>query len=240
MRRTSPATIATGVVRVALAFASALLAAGVALAAPDRVEIRYAVSYGEARVFEESDLFVRDGDRYSIVSEAKPVGIAALFLSDIRRESRGRVTRGGLQPERFVDDRGRRGQRIAEFDWAAQRITLRHDGVVETRELAVGTLDQSAFHFNFMFAPPVEAGLAVTLSDGRRVKDYRYRFVGREKLTTSVGEIDTLHFAREIAAGDARTFDVWLAPAHHHLPVRIRYVEGNDVFDSRVTGIEIR
>ena len=129
---------------------------------------------------------------------------------------------------------------LALSAWRAQQITLRHDGVVETRELAAGTLDQSAFHFSFMFAPPSEAGLAVTLSDGRRVKDYRYRFVGSETLATAIGSIEALHFARDLAAGDERAFDVWLAPAQHHLPVRIRYVEGNAVFNSRIIGIEIR
>ena len=234
-------TVRTHNAGMALCAALLVLPAGAAeQVVPERVEISYAVSYGDARVFEERDVFVRDGERYRIVAEAKPVGIAAIFLSAIRRESSGRVTATGLRPDRFVDDRGRRGQRIAEFDWAAQRITLRHDGVVETRELAAGTLDQSAFHFNFMLVPPRADGLAVTLSDGRRVKDYRYRYVGRETLDTPIGKIEAEHFAREVAAGDERAFDVWLSPAHRHLPVRIRYVEGNDVFDSRVTAIEIR
>jgi hypothetical protein len=207
---------------------------------PEQVDVRYAVSFGEARVFEEHDRFQRQGERYTIVSEAKPVGVAALFLGEIRRESSGTIVGGRLRPDRYVEDRGRRGRRAATFDWQAGRITLQRDEQQTTQALAAGTLDQSSFRFSFMADPPGEREIVLPLTDGRRVKDYRYRFVGRETVTTPLGAIEALRYARVLAAEDDRAFDVWLAPAYRHLPVRIRYAEGSRVFDSVVTAIDLR
>lgn len=218
-----------------------LLAHGVSRAdLPQSAEVRYAVSFGEARVFEEHDLFERQGSSYTIVSNAKPVGIAALFLGDIRRESSGTIDSGRLRPDRYIEDRGRHGRRTATFDWQAARITLQRDEQVTMQQLAPGTLDQSSFRFSFMASPPRAGDFTVALSDGRRVKDYRYRFVGREIVDTPLGAIEALRYGRVLAAEDDRAFDVWLAPAYRHLPVRIRYAEGSRVFDSMATEIVLR
>lgn len=207
---------------------------------PQSVELRYAVSFGEARVFEEHDRFERQGSNYTIVSEAKPVGIAALFLGDIHRESRGIIEASRLRPDRYLENRGRHGLRSASFDWPAARITLQRDEQVTTLPLASGTLDQSSFRFSFMAGPPRAGDFTVALTDGRRVKDYRYRFVGRETVDTPLGAVEALRYGRVLAADDDRAFDVWLAPAYRHLPVRIRYAEGSRVFDSLATEIKLR
>lgn len=226
-----------GPITICLALGAATAIA--ASAAPAEVDVRYAVYWGEAQVFTEHDRFVRDGDRYRIASEASPKGLVSLFVGDIRRESRGRVASDGLVPERYDEDRGKRGRRTAEFDWQAGRITL-HDGEATRSEpLAPGTLDHASFRFAFMFTPPDERGVRIALTDGRRVKAYRYRFLGRETLDTPLGPLDTRHFERVVDAGDHRSFEVWLAVDHHHLPVRIRYADRNSVFDSRLTALSI-
>ncbi len=76
------------------------------------------------------------------------------------------------------------------------------------------------------------------LTDGRRISQYKYALVGREKLETELGPIDTLHVKKVQAPDDERAFEVWLAVEQHHLPVRIRYTEKDGTgVDSVVTMI---
>lgn len=223
--------------------AAATTAAPNALASgtlPTRIELRYAVTYGDAEVFSGHERFAREGGRYTASSDSIARGLAALFLSDIRRSSEGIVTATGLRPERYREDRGRRGLRSADLDWAARRATLNNRGQVAVVDLLPGTLDHASFSFSFMFAPPGEGDFRIPLTDGRRLKEYRYRYIGRERLTTPVGELDTVHYARVVDAGDDRSFDVWLAVDRYHLPARIRYAEGSSTFDSVLTDLHVQ
>lgn len=219
-----------------------LLCASTAAAAapPARIEMSFTITFGNMRIGEGREVLVHDGKSYTVTSESKPVGIASAFIGRIVRESRGQVTATGLKPEYFKEDRGRRGQRIAAFDWGTDRITLTRDEHTHTQALPPGTLDYASFQFNFAFVPPDENGIKVPLTDGRRVKEYQYRFIGRETLQTPIGPIETVHFAREIDPEEKRSFEVWLATDQHHLPVRIRYSEKSRTFDSLVTGISIQ
>jgi hypothetical protein len=117
---------------------------------------------------------------------------------------------------------------------------LRQDNHAWKDALPAGTMDHASFQFNFMFVPPDESGIRVPLTDGRRVKEYEYRFVARETLKTPVGPIETMHYERIIDPDDKRSFDVWLAVDRHYLPVRIRYSEKGRTFDSVVTGIRLQ
>ena len=208
-------------------------------ATPSRVEMTFTISYGNMRIGEGRDVLVRDGKRYMVNSTTTPVGLAAIFISEINRESRGHVTEAGLKPEYFKEDRGRRGQRIAAFDWESDRLTLTQDEHTHSVDLPPGTLDHASFQFSFIFSPPDEDGIKLPLTDGRRVKEYRYRLVGPETLQTPVGPIETLHFEREVDPEEKRRFEVWLAIDRHHLPVQIRYEEKGRTFNSIVTGISI-
>jgi hypothetical protein len=70
------------------------------------------------------------------------------------------------------------------------------------------------------------------------VQSYRYTVVGKEKLDTALGPMDTVHVRKVLEGEDKRGFDVWVAIEHHLLPVRIRYTEKDGTpFDSVVTQI---
>jgi len=81
--------------------------------------------------------------------------------------------------------------------------------------------------------------LKVHVTDGRRVTEYRYNILGREKLATPLGDIQTLHVKKVQDPDDKRGFDVWLAVDQHYLPVRIRATEKDGTaFDSLVDSID--
>lgn len=217
---------------------------GVALPAgaapPPRVEISYVIMMGDMRIGEGRDVLEHDGRRYRIVSESTPKGFAALFINDLRRESRGLVRDGSLRPDLFEETGRRGGTRTAAFDWAAGQLALGSGNTTRTVPLPRGTLDQTSLAYAFSFRPVPGESLEVHVTDGRGLKQYRYREVGQETLVTPLGEIRTRHFEKVRGPGDKRGFEFWLAPDRHLLPVKLRYVERNgDAFDSIITEIKV-
>jgi hypothetical protein len=217
---------------------SAVSAAG---SVPSRIEIKYRVSLGSMKIGEGSDVFQQDGKSYSVVSESKTAGLAAVvYQLNIRREAKGSVTANGLRPASFVELRNGQMKRGANFDWNANQVQLTDGETKQTVALPPNTWDSTSFAWNFVFVPPEGKEINLHLTDGRRVTEYRYSILGHEKLQTPLGEMDTLHVKKVQEEGDKRAFDVWLAVERHYLPVRIRYTEKDGTaFDSLAESINL-
>ena len=228
--------------RFLAALLTAFSAALPAIAAPPaRVELTFAIMMGDLKIAEARELLEHDGRRYQVVSETTPKGIAALFINDVRRESRGAVTATGLRPEHFEEIGRKGGTRMAKFDWSAGVLTLVNGKGAKTVALPPGTLDQTSLAYALAFRSDVNTGFNVHVTDGRGVKRYRYREVGEETLKTPIGELRARRFEKVRDPDDKRGFEFWLATDRHLLPVKLRYLEKNgDAFDSIITGITAR
>ncbi|HTT41243.1 MAG TPA: DUF3108 domain-containing protein [Burkholderiales bacterium] len=206
---------------------------------PGHVQIRYSVSLGAMKIGEGVALFEHDGKTYSIVSESKTAGLAAmLYPLDIHHEAKGSVNAEGLRPVSFVEMRNGRFKRGANFDWSANEVQLTDGDKKQTLPLPPNTWDTTSFPWNFLFVQPKGKDLLLHLTDGRRITEYRYAILGREKLDTPLGAMETLHVKKVQDPGDSRAFEVWLAVDRHFLPVRTRYTENGTELDSLVESIE--
>lgn len=228
--------------RIALLALSLLALPALAVQPPQRVELDFVVEANGMDIGEGRDVLEHDGKAYKIVSELKTVGVAAvIYKLDIRREANGLVTPGGLQPLHFEEDRSRKAPKAVDFDWKARTIKLTDGDKVQTLPLPDNTYDQTSFAYAFAFREWPDKMPTIYLSDGRKLSDYEYRTLGKEKLKTPLGELETLHVQKVQDADDKRGFEVWLSLQHHHLPVRIRYVEKNgQVVDSTITRISVK
>ncbi|HXF16458.1 MAG TPA: DUF3108 domain-containing protein [Burkholderiales bacterium] len=226
-------------IRYALLMVMLVCAPCFAAQPPHRVQMEFSVNSGSMHLGEGRDVLEHDGKRYSVISESKTVGLASFFYKmNVRRESRGLITNQGLKPLHFEEDRSRKGRRTVDFDWDAKLVKLTDGDNVETVPLPDNTFDQTTFTYAFAFRPPGEEIAPVHLTDGRKLSDYKYKIVGKEKLKTSLGELETVHFQKMQEADDKRGFEVWLAIGHYYLPVQIRFVEKDGtVLDSTVTAI---
>ena len=66
---------------------------------PQHVQMDFAVTSGALHLGDGRDVLEHDGKQYSVISELKTVGLAAiLYKLNIRRESRGLITKNGLRP----------------------------------------------------------------------------------------------------------------------------------------------
>ena len=210
-----------------------------ALEPPHKVQMDFAVTSGSMSLGKGRDILEHDGKRYSVISESKTVGIAACFYKmNIRRESQGLVTKAGLRPLHFEEERTRKPKRAADFNWDAKQITLTDGDNVSTVALPDNTYDQTSFAYAFAFRSPEDELPPVHLTDGRKLSDYKYQKVGTEKIKTPIGELNTVHFRKVLEGDDKRGFEVWLAVDQHYLPVQIRFIEKDGtVLDSTVTAL---
>lgn len=184
------------------------------------------------------DKFEHDGKQFSIVSNTKTVGMAAMLHKiTIRRESRGTITKNGLQAGSFSEERTKKPKKSARFDWEAMQITLDSGGGPKTQPMPAHAFDQSSFAWSFAFDPPDGKEGKVALTDGRKLSEYRYAVAGKEKLKTAIGELDTVHIRKILEPGDKRGFEFWLATQNHYLPVRILFIDDDTTVDSVVTAL---
>ncbi len=210
--------------RLPLVLLSALLSVPLAIAAPMHIRAEYAMLSNGQHVGDVTERYDRHGRAYQVNSVTRAVGIFALFAKGtIRLKSRGNIIRGGLQPLHFEYHRSNDATKavFADFDWKRHRLTMKRNGKTETTTLPAGTQDRLSQMYQFMFLPRYNRALRFYMTNGRALTQYRYRYVGVEKISTPIGTLVTFRFNQHDPR-DGENTDVWLAKAWHDFPVRVR------------------
>ena len=207
-------------------------------APPERVEITFEINFGSMRLGIGEDRLKHDGKRYEVYSDTIPKGLAALFIDTIRREAKGSITENGLRPVSFIERGRKKGIRAAEFDWTNNRLRLIHGESNQVVDLPKGSIDQASLPYAFAFAGKIPDDFSIHVTDGRRIKEYEYRIIGRERIKTALGEIETIHVQRRPDPSTKRSFEFWVAVEQHYLPVQVRFTDKKGrLFESVVTSI---
>lgn len=210
---------------------------------PARIDISYAVTTGigsgelnETMKIEQNE----DTHQYHITSEARPSGITKLIKpGSILRNSWGSITKLGLQPTRFSDQRNDKQPSVAIFDWNNDVLTLQHENDEEKKSLPHGTLDRLSFSYNFVFSMPPEESINAHITDGRTLESVRYA-IDKETLQTPIGELDTVVLTMQQKSNDKLERRIWLSTVHHMLPVRIVSIEKDGLeLEKMVTNINL-
>jgi hypothetical protein len=212
-----------------LALLLAALWSGTAAALPpEKLTVTYEVTYRgimTAVVGEVTEQLRHGGGKYEIQETTKGRGVMAL-KGTISRSSRGSVAADGLRPAEFVDERSGRQTARVWFDWAANKMTMQFREGPEVQPMPPNAQDRLSFILNFAFAPPGDKPVRMSVADGGSVSRYTFAVVGRERLKVPAGEFDTVRVARlKDGPEDRRTSEMWLAPAHGYIPVRMLATE---------------
>ena len=167
----------------------------------------------------------RDGDDYVISGEARAEGFFALFLEgQLRQESRGKVTTGGLRPDRFTEHKP--GNPISEgidFDWAAKKATLdKGDGKPKSEAITGNTVDWLSMIFQLAHVPPRGDTYDLRVFTQRRFYEFHLIVMGEEQIEIPMGKVRAQHL-RHVDPQDGSIIDVWLGIDQHYLPVKLRY-----------------
>jgi hypothetical protein len=165
----------------------------------------------------------RDGDEYSISSEAEAVGFFTLFLEGrIIQEASGIVTPAGLRPSRFVERKPDNPNEGLEFDWAAHKVTMDRHNEKKTVDLADNTVDWLSMIFQMAHMPPKGDAYTLQVYTQRKLYKFDLHILGEEEIEIPMGKVRGLHL-RHIDPEDQSVVDVWLGIDQHYLPVKLRY-----------------
>ena len=225
---------------------SAVLSPAAAPPAPPRTVIAsYDVLWNGSRIAVMSETYeARDGG-YRIVSESRAVGLLALFARDpLLLESRGRITDSGLQPRHFEGKRGDGDPRraTADFDWPAGQLTLARDGTTQHLKLPPATQDLASLMYQFMFLDLAgRERIEVAMTNGRKLNQHWYTVRPGVEIDTPVGRMTTLHLVKQHKPDESGA-EIWLAPQHHQLPVRMIVLDDDSsrVVEQVLTKIEVK
>ncbi len=193
---------------------------------PRRVSISYdattAVADGVAHY-----TWKRDAEKYTFESTIQASGFFVnMFAGTITQQSSGTVTTNGIVPVRFSIRRGDKPPETAEFDRPRGKVRLSRES--ETRELDMPPKLQDTQSFLFQLA--VEAPklktpddrIEIWVTNARGLNQYVFKKVGESTIETRLGSVETIHLVRETA--EVRdTYEAWLSPKHHYLPVKLKF-----------------
>lgn len=190
---------------------------------PARIALRFSVQSGEDGIVIGQSYFNGqfENGRYVLTSVTEATGVAALFVSGkIIQTSEGEITAQGLQPHSFRSVKGKRSPLVVRFDRARSRLTL-PGGEVDLPRRAQD-LTSFPFHLAMMMSDEV-AEMKLPVTNGKKLRDYTFKRLGRHQLRLGDSAVETLHLRSERDSDGS--IDVWLAPARNWLPVRIRTLD---------------
>jgi hypothetical protein len=181
----------------------------------------------------------QDGASYEIASRAQADGLAALVYSGVMTQtSSGRFGPDGLEPLRYVEQRGKRPQRTISFDHQQKLVTVA-DGSSKI-EFPAGTQDRLSvlYQLGLLVRGSPDKFVAgsthvLPVASLSRVSHEQFHVIGRETLSTSQRPLRALHLTRPTPPGtDYPKIDVWLGYDFDMLPVRLRMQDpGGRVLD---------
>ncbi len=165
-----------------------------------------------------------NGQRYELTMTG-----TAFSLTLLNWRSSGAFDGAGLAPERFLDSRRGRDQRAANFQRAAGKITF--SGPPVEYPLLPGSQDRLSWLVQLAAivnadpaAFPVGSRISFFVAGSRGEGDvWHFNVRGREDINLPAGAVrGALYLQREPRRAYDTGGEVWLDPARHHLPVRVR------------------
>ncbi|MEJ2059804.1 MAG: DUF3108 domain-containing protein [Gammaproteobacteria bacterium] len=166
-------------------------------------------------------------NEYLFRTVTKPMGIVAIFRDDvITEETTLGMVDGTLRPLsiRYSHQGIKHPQTgTARFDWSTRTLTGKlGNEQFSYQDIKPDTDDSFSLQLKIMQAVARgEKQVEFDALEKTKLKHYAFQIVGREKLDTRLGEIETVH-VRRIKDKPSYKTDAWYAPKYGYLPVRIR------------------
>ena len=212
-----------------------LLAAGPlpALEVPEPFTARYAVYANGIRIGDmDRTLRRQDGGRMRLKTEMYTTGFVSLFRDDrIVEQSLWSPADDTLRPHEYRFRRtggGRDERESVVFDWEAGSARGREDGEERVASLEPGVADKLSYQI--LLRRDLARGMeemVYRVVEPEETEEYRFRVVGRERLKTALGRVETVKVERDHDSGKRQT-TFWCAPKFNYLMVRIRQDDNGD------------
>jgi hypothetical protein len=196
---------------------------------PDRIRIGYKMTSNVANGI-ASMSWRRDGTKYEIDTTIQPTGIfTSMFVGIFRQTSRGEVTAEGVRPGFFSLQRGEGRTDTAEFLRESKELKIIKHGETHLSPLQDRMQDTQSFLFQMAHDMAQGDGnttsVTVKVTNARKIYEYKFNRIGEETIETRMGPLATIHLKSE-AADPEDVYEVWLAPEHHFMPVKLKFFMG--------------
>lgn len=159
-------------------------------------------------------------------------------------KSEGAVDRQGLAPSNFLLKRLRKEPVAVVFDRRAGQINFASD--IPSHKIQGGEQDRLSVLWQLLSIARARPGSFTPgstwkffVAGHRGGESWTFQVKDKQRLQTSLGEIDTLHVIHlPTDPGGGRQVDIWLAPSQEWFPVRLRFTEpGGDAIEQTIEKI---
>jgi Protein of unknown function (DUF3108) len=208
---------------------------------PSRLTIAYKMTSNVADGVADFS-WKRNGGQYEIDSTIQPTGlIASMFAGTFRQTSRGDVTANGIAPTFFSMQRGETQADTAEFKHASNELKIIKHGETHLMPLPERMQDMQSFLFQMAHDAPAlgteaDARITVNVTNARKVYQYKFFRVGEETVDTRMGPVTAIHLKSE-SSNPEDVYEVWLAPNHFYMPVKLKFYMGRFAVEQVATRI---
>ena len=196
-------------------------------AVPPSAQLRFRVERANRVGSAELNWQVLD-DAYEARLDIVYEGSQRLGLRRVSQVSRGRIDAAGVAPQRHTERRPRAGMLAVNFERDAGEVSF--SGPSWRLALAAGAQDGLSWMLQLAAVAQAEperasAGGEIVLTVvGVRgeARPWRFRFEAVEPLQIGEGIVAASKWVREPGEPYEARIEVWLDPARHHLPMRLR------------------
>lgn len=181
-----------------------------------------------------------DKSRYLVSAET-----SAMLVGKILDErSEGAIDPRGLAPSAFTEKRFRKEATTTRFERDAGLIRFGESQA--TQKIVGGEQDRASALWQMIGLlraekRAIKPGMSwkFTVAGQRDSDPWTFKVQARERLQTSIGEVDTVHLVR-LPPDDARhrRVEIWLAPGQEWYPVRTRFEDGDEFVEQFIEGVK--
>ncbi|MBC3862769.1 DUF3108 domain-containing protein [Undibacterium jejuense] len=211
---------------------NSVIASKTAFQLPPAAELQYSIKAKQSGISLGGSASVKwmvSNHNYQILTETR----AMLFGKILDASSVGNIDDFGLAPEKFVEKRFGKPATTTGFNRDSKTISF--TASAETYVIKGGEQDRTSATWQLVaqaraagekFKPGSEWKMFVA---GRRdAEEWTFKVVASEKITTAMGEINTVHISKAPPPDSKdQTLDIWLSPEMEWYPVRLKFSDAN-------------
>ncbi len=168
--------------------------------------------------------------KYLFETVAETTGFISLFKKiRISERSRFKLLNNKIHPLEYTYRQTGHKDRfnILSFDWSKKIATNSFQNQTKQIRIQDGILDRLLYQVLLM--QELKQGkrqLQYKVADKGKIKTYTPTYLGKERIKTGLGTLDTLKYRRR-SSNKKRSTTLWCAPSLHYLPVKVVYIEKN-------------
>lgn len=230
--------------RIALILLSYLLFSSSSYAAPDlkAFKAEYTVSRNDSTIGGRTHQLEATQTGYIYHAKMQTTGFAALLRpGEVTERSTVNLVNNQIIPRLYEYKDSNKPNKNAQlsFDWQQHKVTNNIGAKPWKMTIPTGTQDK----FSYMLALMQDLRKGNTspeynIADGGRLKTYRFNSLGKEKIKTPIGTLETLKVRRIRVGKQNRFTDIWCAPSLGYLPVKVERHKDDNIYTMLVESVD--